>query len=308
MPCYYPITAWRSRTPNASGKYGLVFKKEESRALSQIQIPCGSCIGCKLERSRQWAIRCVHEASLYPHNCFITLTYDDDHLPSNGSLRKVDFQKFMRRLRKAVRRIDKKLKIRFFHCGEYGDRFGRPHYHALIFGFDFLDKYLWRTTSAGCKAYRSPLLEKLWPYGNSELGDVTFESAAYVARYCVKKVTGVHAAAHYTRVDADTGEFFRISPEYTTMSRRPGIGRPWLEKYAKEVFDNDSVVMRGIEMKPPKAYDKYFEELIPEAFEDKKRARRKKALKRKLDNTIKRLQVREKVARARVKQLKREVE
>ena len=120
-------------------------------------MPCGQCIGCRLERSRQWAIRCVHEASLWPDNCFVTLTFDDDNIISSGSLVKADFQKFMKRLRK---RFGKG--VRYFHCGEYGDLLGRPHHHACLFNFSFPDRYLW-SSSGGVNLYRSPTLEELWP-------------------------------------------------------------------------------------------------------------------------------------------------
>lgn len=224
-----------------------------------VDVPCGQCIGCRLERSRQWAIRCMHEASLYEENCFITLTYADEHLPPGGTLEKAAFQKFMKRLRKQY--ADRR--IRFFHAGEYGSRFGRPHYHACVFNFDFPDKLLW-TRRREFPVWRSESLERLWPFGNSEIGTVTFESAAYVARYITKKVTGKDAAEHYLSVDEGTGEVFQRLPEYTTMSRRPGIGAPWLEKFGFEVYPSDGVVVRGRLMKPPKFYDLQFEMQNPE--------------------------------------------
>ena len=161
-----------------------------------LELPCGQCIGCRLERSRQWAMRCLHEASLYDRNAFITLTYDDSHLPPGGSLSYPDFQRFMKRLR---RRIGSK--VRFYAGGEYGEQGTiRPHFHACLFGYDFPDKVFFKRSASGDKLYTSKLLESLWPYGISSVGDVTFQSAAYIARYCVAKRTGDAAKSWYACV------------------------------------------------------------------------------------------------------------
>lgn len=211
----------------------------------------------------------MHEAELHEDNCFVTLTYDDDNLPPGGSLDRRAFQLFMKRLRKAYDGA-----IRYYHCGEYGDVTARPHYHAVLFGIAFDDRYLWAERQ-GNKSFRSPTLERAWPLGNAEIGSVTFESAAYVARYCVKKVTGEKAEAHYSKVDVDTGELVQLEPEYATMSRRPGIGSGWLDKYGEETYRDDSVVMRGKEMKPPKYYDGKYELVDPERVADVKAARQR---------------------------------
>ena len=135
MPCFGPLVAYYAAEVSESGKRRLVFDKRHSHSGVKIQLPCGQCIGCRLERSRQWAIRCMHEKSLYSLSSFLTLTYDDDHLPPNGTLVKRDFQLFMKRLR-----WEMGDGIRFFACGEYGDGNLRPHYHALLFNVDFPDK------------------------------------------------------------------------------------------------------------------------------------------------------------------------
>lgn len=301
MPCYHPLTAWLSKDVNPSGKRSLVFKEENGKPFSKLEVPCGQCIGCRLEKSRQWAVRCVHEASLYDSNCFITLTYNDESLPLDGGLRKEDFQKFMKRFRKAIA----PRQIRFFHCGEYGELTRRPHYHACIFNFDFPDKVEWSTRD-GVVLYRSPFLEKLWPFGNSSIGEVTFESAAYVARYVTKKVTGDAAENHYSRVDSDTGEVFQVSPEYCTMSRRPhGIGYGWYEKYASDAFPKDFITIRGARHKPPRYYGHLYEISNSEDYEAIKRRRMLYAIEQKEENTQQRLQVRETVKYAQFKQLKR---
>ena len=149
---------------------------------------------------------------MWDRNCFVTLTYNDEHLPANGSLNKRDITLFLKRLRKRYGKG-----IRYYQCGEYGELLSRPHHHAILFNHDFEDKQLW-SVRGGVRLYRSASLEQLWPYGYSTIGDVTFESAAYVARYVVKKITGEREGEHYR------GKM----PEFATMSRRPGIGRGWL--------------------------------------------------------------------------------
>lgn len=201
MPCYKPLDAWRPL--NSTGSKKLVFSYHPARCgsvMPDLKVPCGRCVGCRLERSRQWAIRCVHEAQLHKNNCFITLTYDKAKLPEREpglppadiSLHYPDFQKFMKRLR-----FKYGEGIRFYMCGEYGEKLGRPHFHACIFGHDFSDKKVWKKTDSGSIIYRSAELEELWPYGFSSVGDVNFESAAYVARYIMKKISGEAAESHY---------------------------------------------------------------------------------------------------------------
>lgn len=254
MPCYGPLVAYRSKSVNKSGKRSLVFKKSEGLPNSELKIPCGQCIGCRLERSRQWAMRCVHEAQLHADNAFITLTYEDKHLPPGGSLEPEAFQLFMKRLRKAI----SPERILFFACGEYGSKYGRPHYHACIFGYGFPDRRLW-SRRRDIALYRSDLLEKCWQFGLSSVGDVTFESAAYVARYIVKKWLGSDAAEHYQRVDCDTGEITSVEPEFTRMSLRPAVGKKWFEQYTTDVYPSDEVVLRGRKMRPPKYYNGLYE-------------------------------------------------
>lgn len=230
--------------------------------IKRIYLPCGKCLACQLRRSREWALRCMHESKLHQHNSFITLTYRDEIKKSGDSLDPKDFVDFMKRFR---RRIEP-LKIRFFHCGEYGTEGGKPHHHACIFGYDFPDKYLWRVDLATkCCVYRSPLLESLWPFGYSTIGNVTFESAAYVARYVTKKQYGDAAERHYNG----------RHPEYITMSRRPGIASDWITSNYEDVYPKDFITLkRGtVSMKPPRFYDKVFEQINPEEMEKIKQCR-----------------------------------
>jgi len=231
-----------------------------------LELPCGQCIGCRLERSRQWAMRCLHESSLYESNSFITLTYDDSNLPAGGSLNYPDFQRFMKRLRK-----NSKSTIRFYMGGEYGESTARPHFHACLFGYDFPDKVFFRKSASGEKLYTSKFLESLWPFGLSSIGDVTFASAAYIARYCVQKVTGDAADVHYSCpefVDEDGVIRSSVVPEFNHMSLKPGIGARWLSKYKTDVFPRDYVVVNGVKTKPPKYYDVLFERENPGVFSD----------------------------------------
>lgn len=291
MPCFRPLKGYRAKSRNENGKRPVVFSWREGFYDTPIDIPCGQCIGCRLERSRQWAVRCVHEASLYADNCFITLTFNDANIPEDGSLDVRHFQLFMKRLRKKYGE-----NIRFFHCGEYGAHKGRPHYHACLFNFDFPDKVLWSIRD-GVRLYRSDSLQSLWPFGFSTIGEVTFESAAYVARYIMKKVTGDAADSHYDG----------RKPEYTTMSRRPGIGSGWFEKYSSDVYPSDFVVINNKKVKPPRYYNGLYELTDAEGMEIIRRGRKKRVRERGVDGSD-RLRTRELVKESAVKRLVRPVE
>lgn len=308
MPCYRPLIGYRSKDRNQSGKRSIVFNPAKALGPGRVKLPCGQCIHCRLERSRQWAIRCVHESKLHPQNSFITLTYSDKNLPPNSSLQLSDFQKFLKRLRKKI----SPQKLRFFHCGEYGENLGRPHYHALLFGFDFEDKYPFKQSRNGEIYYRSPTLEELWPSGQSMIGSVTFESAAYVARYISKKITGPDAEDHYAVVDLETSETLgQKKPEYVTMSRRPGIGKHWFEKYSSDVFPSDEIVLRGKRLKPPKFYTNLLDEPSREAVKSRRESaahHENLRLRRYADLTSERLMVREIVHETQAQQLKRTYE
>lgn len=301
MPCFHPLHGFKSRTLNASGKRSITFNPSQGYRDLPVSVPCGQCIGCRLERSRQWAIRCVHEAQLHEENSFITLTYDNENLPPDKSLHVDHFQKFMKRLRKRFG-----PNIRFFHCGEYGEKFARPHYHACLFNFDFRDKKLWKEVR-GNKLYVSKSLEELWPFGFSTIGDVTFESAAYVARYITKKVTGKNAKDHYELMLPD-GELVSRKPEYVTMSRRPGLASAWFQKYSSDVYPSDFIVMREKKIKPPKYYDRLYEHTYPEEIAEIKIKRKTLAKKHFANNTPERLEVRETIQNEKFKMLKRSYE
>ena len=243
----------------------------------------------------------MHEASLYKANCFVTLTYDDQHLPHRGQLEYPDFQKFMKRLRKTAL-----SGVRFYMCGEYGPTTWRPHFHACLFNYDFPDRVYWGTGESGEKTYTSETLAKLWPFGFTLVGDVTFESAAYVARYCVQKVTGKAADAHYRRTDAEGT--YQLRPEFNKMSLKPGIGADWYKFYKADVYPHDYTVVRTAKCKPPKYYDKLLKREEPDTLAEIKERREQQAAERQHDNTWQRLKAKETVQQARANMLKRTIE
>lgn len=307
MTCFHPLTAYRSLVETTeSGKAQIYFNISEAKKkpYEVISLPCSRCIGCRIDRSKQWAVRCVHEASLHEWNCFITLTFNNEHLISS-SLDKRDFQLFMKRLRKKF----KGDKIRYFHCGEYGDKMERPHHHACLFGIDFYDKEL-ISNKNGTKLYHSQILEDIWGKGFCCTGDVTFQSAAYVARYIIKKLNGKLAAQRYIRdINKETGECTYLQPEYITMSRRPGIGKGWYKKYGKtDIFPKDYLTIQGRKFRIPKYYQNMYEIEDEKTIELVKKKRKERAERHKKDSTWCRLMTRKKIMETKVKRLKRSYE
>jgi len=307
MTCYHPIQGWKSKHLNQYGNRKIVFSLNDGLHDQPVTLPCGQCIGCRLERSRQWAVRCIHEAQLHQENCFITLTYNQDNLPADGSLNKADFQKFMKRLRKHFY----PQKLRYYMCGEYGydeqqpSKLGRPHFHACIFGIDFSDKELYKTTN-DVRIYTSTILEKIWNKGFVTVGDVTFESAAYVARYIAKKITGDEADTHYFKINYETGEITQVQPEYNDMSRRPGIARDWWHNYHRDTF-KDFITVNGRRMRPPKYYDQVLKEMYPDQFEIIKEKRKLESFENFDETMPKRLAVKEGIKQRKYKHLPRDL-
>lgn len=276
MPCYHPIKV------NKKGYVDL-----------QVEVACGRCIGCRIDKARDWQIRLVHEASLHESSVFATLTYDDQHLPANRSLVERDMQLFIKRLRKAR----KGALILYFYAAEYGEQTLRPHYHAIIFGVDFPDKV--RHTGEGANTlYRSEELARIWGKGFASFGSVTPDSCRYVADYVFKRFSGDLADAKYSRLDADTGEIYQVKPEYGRMSRRPAIGMRFYDKFRDDFFPSDFTVLKGSERPVPRAYTVKLEEEDPLLHKEIKRKRVANAMKRRADATPERLAVREEVAAA----------
>lgn len=339
------MRAWRSkkgRDPK-TGSWPIVFRRSEGFQDMPVELPCGQCVGCRLDKSRQWAARCVLESQLYKKNCFVTLTYNEANVPENQTLIKKDWQLFIKRVRKEFG-----VGIRYYMCGEYGEvckicglnktqckcekyipGLGRPHYHACLFNFDFEDKYpykivrllsqqsmlipgsLARLESSGLAGgggvappcvflYRSNKLEELWKKGYCTIGEVNFESAAYVARYCTKKFT--HEDKEM--VDSHYGE--RL-PEYADMSRKPGIAMEWFKKYYNDISAVDQIILRyDKKIKTPKYYDEYMKKLDPKKLKEVKGCRKSKVNLEEQD--WKRLRTKEKLKQIQFKKLKRSLE
>lgn len=334
MTCYHPLEAYQ-------GDLGEIeFQDKGGRPL---KLPCGQCIGCRLDRSREWATRCVHEAQLHEDNCFITLTYNPKNLPPDAGLVKKDFQDFMKRLRRSLEApysmLNKDLspktyvrgknkgkvklgrttvkKIKYYMCGEYGDRTNRPHYHAIIFNHNFDDWVYLYTTEKGSDIYTSPNLEKIWGLGFVTIGEVTFESAAYVARYVMKKINGQKAEEinpetglkHYERINSFTGEISEVLPEYATMSRGGrtgrGIAHDWISDYTSDIYPKGFTTIRGMKIKPPRYYDNYLKEVEPDMHDDIKEGRKLAMIENFKEGLPERLKQKEKVKQSQFKQLTR---
>lgn len=329
MACHSPLKGWRDRDTG-----GITFRRERSVG-EKMEVACGQCLGCRLDHSRMWAMRIAHEAQMHEFdrgNCFVTLTYRDMwqcsmaqleerlHVPDDWSLDATHMTKFLKRLRKA-KGYDG---IRYFYAGEYGRNCkhgidvdavgcplcntGRPHFHACLFNcsFDDLEAY---SSDGGVTRFTSPELEQLWGYGFVDVGDLTFSSASYVARYILKKVRGVQADDYYCTYDMN-GEVTYIRPEFVRMSRgnagskgqRCGLGASWYDKYKDDVFPHDDVpvpgagVMKGV----PRYYDKILEDENPAMYEEIKECRQTYMREHAEEFTHERLLAKHKVAKAKV--------
>lgn len=263
-----------------------------------MEIPCNNCMGCKLERARQWSVRMMHESKCWPQNSFLTLTYDDQNVPQDYGLSLRHLQLFMKRLRKALPQ-----KIRFFACGEYGDLNGRPHYHAIVFNYDPPDKK--KHTLINEKIhYTSQQLSDVWQLGFATTSDVTPQSCAYVARYVTKKIKSGDdfGASRYFRVSPVDGQYHSVKPEFAVMSRRPGIGHTYTEKYKSDYYPSGFIVVDGIRQAPPSYYVK---QLTEEEQTKIKRQARRLGLKNKPHQTTERRLARAAVRDARIRNLKR---
>lgn len=253
MPCYHP------------SKVDVERKLKSGTRSDVVTVPCGKCLGCRADQARQWAIRLHHHASLaYPTldgrfsrpAWFLTLTYDDQNLPPAGALVPEDCQLFLKRLRKRLG----KQKLSYYLCGEYGENTLRPHYHAVILGPDFPGRVAADHRRGVKDVWTDDVVSSAWPFGIHELSPVSFAACAYVAGYVAKKVKFAHDPNRYTRVDTDTGELFELQPEFSRMSRRPAIGRPFIERYWRDVYPRDYVPIEGKEYKPPRYYDRWMDQ------------------------------------------------
>lgn len=297
MSCYHPIKAYKTAT-------GVSFTelRRNGDFIADIELPCGRCIGCRMARAAEWSVRCMHESSLWEENSFLTLTYDEENLPANGSLDHGDVQRFLKRVRKTGR------KVRFFMCGEYGGETGRPHYHMCLFNKDFRDRTLWSKSGSGEKLFVSEELSRLWPAGRATVQDLTVGTAGYCARYIMKKALGQDAESAYLVLDEESGENVQLKPEYAAMSLKPGIGALWWRLHGAQVTRNDFVVLEGKELPVPSYYDKLRSRGADLRADEIEWARYQTALLSRGENTDDRLAVREVVHNARIRTLSRSLE
>lgn len=307
MVCYSPIKAYPSKERNpATGKRPMVFSGKDALIEGHLQtLPCGGCIGCRIDRAEAWAIRAHHEARMHQFefgtgSAFLTLTFDREHLPASNSVSLAKMQEFLKALRYRV-----KVPIRYLLCGEYGELRGRAHYHVLVFGYDFPDRRPWRKTRNGHQLFKSELLSLAWTEGEALVGNVSYQSARYVGSYVLKKRGGEDAEAHYTRQSPVDGEWYRVEPEFASMSLKPGLGESWFRKFSGDVFPSDQCMVDGHPKKPPRYYEKLYGE---EAMKPIKRERRRRHHGKSEDRTPERLSTREEFATLKARKFSREVE
>lgn len=311
MTCFHPITAFRGALNPKTGLRAIVFNPSNGSMDDCLKIPCGQCLGCRLEKARQWAIRIMHESQEAGTSRFLTLTYNNEHLPKNASLNKRDIVLFMKKLRKYMDKYQ--INVRFFQCGEYGENLSRPHHHVALFlssangnernlrelcerrfGLFGDEIKLDRRTNPQHVLYTSMTLEKMWGNGFVTIGQLTEDSASYVAKYVTKKMNGAKAPYHYGK----------RMPEYVTMSRRPGIGREWLLKYANDVKAIDGCLSKNFRLKPPRYYDNLYDVIDPEDL----KLRKEKRIANVKELSHLQLKAKEKLLKTRYKEFKRSFE
>lgn len=309
MVCYSPRQVFVSPShKTANGKKVIVFsnvsaklfEKDKKSVLESFAIPCGQCIGCRIQRSRIWSMRCSHEAQLWKDNIFLTLTYNPESVPR--SLVHRDVQLFLKRLRKYIvslnpysRDSDKvfyddwnfKNRVRYFMCGEYGEKFSRPHYHLILFNFKPKDM------ERRGRYYVSETISKLWPKGFHLIGDVNYKTCNYVARYIFKKFIG-------PKEQFDLHYDGRV-PEYIRMSTNPGIAYDWYVKFKCDLYPHDrDIICEGGKVYNSKVspyFDRQLEKDSPDEFALVKSRREYFADFDNVDFTFRRLKDREKCAK-----------
>lgn len=279
MSCFSPLHAI-SKGLNSNGKKNIYFPKTQfeydnlSKIFEPIEIPCGKCVGCRLANSRMWANRCLIESKEYSNNYFVTLTYSDDNLTFVKSLNaqtgevqkrptlvKKDMQKFMKDLRRYMSYHFGIDNIRFFGCGEYGTKKSRPHFHMILFNCPLNDLKYFFTNKAGDKIYRSEIIEKVWNKGLCSVGEVTWNSIAYTARYVMKKQKG-KTSGFVLNEESDLT--YGLVPEFMNCSRSPGIARKFFEDNKHEIYQTDEIILsdgkrKVLKIKPPKYYDDLYD-------------------------------------------------
>ena len=242
----------------------------------------------------------MHEAKSHDQNYFLTITYADEHLPEGGSLRQADYVKFLKRLRRHCG------SLRYYIVGEYGDQTNRPHYHAITFGLALADLVPITRSGSDEVLYASETLNRIWGKGNVLVGAVTPKSAAYVARYAMKKQTGERKKEAYRRINPETGETWDVDPEFARMSRNPGIGMSWFQQSKGDCFPSDFLIRDGQRVRVPRGYTEKLSEQEKAAIKLKRKQFANNA-DRKADNTERRLMTKHDSAQLRAARLTREL-
>lgn len=295
MPCEAPIRAY----PAAEGGRVKFFTRRDRQYWAEpyngLQVPCGTCILCREEQARQWAVRITHEATLHPDNSFVTLTYDEAHRPENGSLDYSHLRDFWKRLRYHFGTLS------YYAVGEYGDKTNRPHYHACIFGQAFVQDRIIIKREPNL-LWTSPHLANAWGLGMVSVGALTIESARYTANYVTKKLG---AKARYQGIAEETGEFIPLEQPRPFMSRN--IARRWWDTWNQGVIDHDRVVIAGQPQKPPKIYDRWLSEKNLSQIQEIKKKREEKAKKNQKSKEKMRARARFAHARAGIKRKNKSV-
>lgn len=255
--CTRPLTAFE----NLKGGRP-IFREDDPNIGDIIELPCGKCPECQKDYYTQWATRGSRELQNWDTSVFITLTYDDDHLPTPPSLVKKDVQDFIKRLKK-VKNSTKENPIRQTYCGEYGEKTKRPHYHAILYNCDFPDKRKHYKSSQGNQVYTSKQLSELWGKGFAEFGYALPSSVAYICKYILKKKTRSEKKKPYLLTDSD-GCTWEVEHEFIEHSRNPGIGA--------SIRDSESVkkgflTVNGQKKKLPKYYMEWLRLNNPDLFD-----------------------------------------
>lgn len=244
MACIAPVTVYWSSKVNPSGKRSLVYSSRGSLDGRPFQRPCGTCVNCRIQTTADMTVRLVHESKSHNRSCFLTLTYRSEDLPDDGSLCMRDFQLFVKRLREVTG-----VKFKYYMCGEYGEKNDRPHYHMILFGYDFDDKIYRKKNAQGDKLYSSERLDHIWRLGDCIVGDVTLQSARYVAGYIQKKITGKLAPDHY----------MGRRPEFAFGSN--GLGLSYLLKYGEQFFTAGFIIVDGNKFRIPRYYEEKYKSI-----------------------------------------------
>lgn len=257
MSCYHPMPAVRFKVDGHDDQIRFVDRwraaEYEKNGAEVLSLPCGRCIGCRLDQARAWSTRAQAEQKCWPESWFVTCTYDDENLTFGAGVPTLvpkEAQDFLKRLRFhfSERGVQP---VRTLYCGEYGSRSFRPHFHFLLFNLPLDDLTYYSRSDLGDVYYNSKTLSDLWQRGFVVVAEVTPQSASYVARYVQKKA---EKEVDYEKIG--------VEREFLRASRRPGLGWPYFEAHFGEILQNDTVVLSdGIVSRPGAYFDRRAKDL-----------------------------------------------